>query len=233
MDQAALLGELRALADHTPDFNSFTPTLRTHHEWLGKLHALVNQWNRLEAISISGQVSYLSMPGIVRDTALSIILGGLHRVIADLETKVSPSANKAFGPGAVYDFYKSLRELLASAKQSLLIVDPYLDENIFDTYLASVAAGISIRLLCGKSTAGLKPAILKFSTQTKLNVEARSSSAIHDRVVFIDGRSCWVIGQSIKDAAKSKPTYIAPLDAPTTDLKQSEYEKIWNSAKPV
>jgi len=51
--------------------------------------------------------------------------------------------------------------------------------------------------------------------------------------LFLDGRSCWVIGQSIKDAAKSKPTYLAPLDAPTTDLKSSEYEKIWNSAKTL
>jgi hypothetical protein len=36
-----------------------------------------------------------------------------------------------------------------------------------------------------------------------------------------------------KIAAKSKPTYLAPLDAPTTDFKKAEYETIWNSAKPI
>jgi hypothetical protein len=69
--------------------------------------------------------------------------------------------------------------------------------------------------------------------QTKVKLEARASGAIHDRVLFLDGRSCWVLGQSIKDAAKSKPTYLAPLDAQTAELKKSEYGKIWSSAKPI
>jgi hypothetical protein len=230
MDQVALLGELRALADHIPDFNSFTSTSRPHHEWLGKVHALVNQF---EAISISGQIAYLGVPGFVRDTALSIILGALHRAIADLETKALPSPNKAFGPGAVYDFFKALRDLLASARQSILAVDPYLDEQVFDAYLSVVVPGVTVRLMCGKNASGLKTAISKFVAQTKLSLEVRASSAIHDRVVFLDGCSCWVLGQSIKDAAKSKPTYLAPLDPQTAELKRSEYEKIWVSAAPI
>lgn len=233
MDHAALLGELKALTDHMPDFDSFTPTSRRHHEWLGKAHALVNQWNRLEAISISGQIMYLGVPGFVRDTALSTILGALHRAIADLETKVLPSATKAFGPGAVYDFFKTLRDLLASAKQSVVVVDPYLDEQIFDAYLSAVVPGVAVRLICGKNSAGLKTAISKFISQTKGSLEVRVSGSIHDRVVFLDGRSCWVLGQSIKDAAKSKPTYLAPLDAQTAELKKAEYEKIWSSATPI
>jgi hypothetical protein len=66
-----------------------------------------------------------------------------------------------------------------------------------------------------------------------MKIDARASAMIHDRVFFLDGRSAWVLGQSIKDAAKSKPTYLAPLDTQTTDLKISEYEKIWHSATPV
>jgi hypothetical protein len=232
VDHTSLLAELRALADHIPDFESFTPTSRAHHEWLGKVHALVEQWNRFEAASVRTQITYITT-SVGRDMGVSGVVGILHRAIADLEFRLPVGANKAFGPGAVYDFLKALRDLLASGKESILIVDPYLDEQVFDAYLAAVAPQAMVRLLCGKSTPGLKPAISKFALQTKIKVEARTSEAIHDRVLFIDGRSCWVLGQSIKDAAKTKPTYLAPLDAPTADLKRAEYEKIWNSAKPI
>ena len=232
MDHAALLAELRALADHIPDFGSFTSTSRAHHEWLGKVHALVEQWNRFEAPGVRTHITYITFD-VARDMGVSGIVGTLHRAIADLELRMPSSADKVFGPGAVYDFFKALRDLLSSAKQSIMIVDPYLDDQIFDVYLAAIAPEVAVRLLCGKNTAALKPAISKFTQQTKTKVEARTSEAIHDRVVFIDGRSCWVLGQSIKDAARAKPTYLAPLDASTTDLKKAEYEKIWNSAMPV
>ena len=230
MEHAALLVELRALAEHVPDFDAFTPTSRTHHEWLGKVHALVEQWNQFEAASVRAQMPYI--PTMMRDMGVSNIIGILHRAIADLELRMPTGVDQVFGPGAVYDFFKALRELLASARQSILIVDPYLDEQIFDAYLSSVSPQVTVRLLCGKSAA-LRPAISKFTLQTTIKVEVRVSEAIHDRVLFIDGRSCWVLGQSIKNAAKSKPTYLAPLDTPTTDLKISQYERIWASAKLV
>jgi hypothetical protein len=232
MDHATLLAELRALADHVPDFKTFTPTSRPHQEWLGKLHALVEQWNRVEAVSIRSQVMYMAFD-ITRDSSVAQVIGVLHRSMADLELRMPAGADKVFGPGAVYDFFKALRDLLASAKQSIMIIDPYLDEQIFDAYLGAAEPQVAVRLLCGKSAPGLQPAITKFSLQRKMQVEARSSQAIHDRVLFIDNRSRWVLGQSIKDAAKSKPTYMAPLDAPTADLKRAEYEKIWNLAKVI
>ena len=60
--------------------------------------------------------------------------------------------------------------------------------------------------------------------------EVKTSGEIHDRVLFIDDLSCWVMGQSIKDAAKAKPTYLLPLPADISTLKLSHYELIWNNA---
>ncbi len=102
MDQVTLLAELRALADHVPDFHLFTPTSRIHHEWLGKVHALVEQWNRYEAPSVRTHISYINVD-VARDMGVSGIVGALHRAIADLELRVPNSADKVFGPGAVYD----------------------------------------------------------------------------------------------------------------------------------
>jgi hypothetical protein len=44
-------------------------------------------------------------------------------------------------------------------------------------------------------------------------LELRSSADAHDWAVFLDQRG-WVIGQSIKDTARKKPTYVIELDEP-------------------
>jgi hypothetical protein len=57
--------------------------------------------------------------------------------------------------------------------------------------------------------------------------ELRSGTDVHDRVIFADDR-CWVVGQSIKDAAKKKPTYIVEHSGAAT--MRGIYEQIWASA---
>jgi len=76
----------------------------------------------------------------------------------------------------------------------------------------------------------LKPAVQKFTAQHGTNVSVRISQEFHDRIVFVDDLSCWVMGQSIKDAAKAKPTYLLPLPPDIARLKLNHYEAIWNNA---
>jgi len=61
------------------------------------------------------------------------------------------------------------------------------------------------------------------------NFQLRDSKAIHDRVLFADNR-VWLCGQSLKDAAKKKPTYIVEHDEP---LMRAIYEDVWTKATPV
>lgn len=231
MDEAALLAELRVLADNVPDFSSYAPTSRIHQEWLGKVHALVEQWNRFEATPLRAQINTIGFD-LIRDTGVAGVVAILHRAIADLEFRLPAAKNQAFGPGAVYDFFKALRDLLASATQSVMIVDPYMDEQVLDPFVTATAPHVEVRLLVHKGGA-LTAALPRFVAQTKRAVHARSSPALHDRVVFLDDHSCWVLGQSIKDAAKSKPTYLAPLDGATAKAKRTAYEQIWATATPL
>jgi hypothetical protein len=115
----------------------------------------------------------------------------------------------------------------------VFVVDPYLDEQVFDTYLAGISQNVTVRLLAGGHSATLRPAVGKFLAQKPMSIEVRTSKALHDRVVFIDGRTCWVLGQSLKDAAKSKPTYLAPLSSDAAALKQADYERIWIQAVSI
>jgi hypothetical protein len=61
------------------------------------------------------------------------------------------------------------------------------------------------------------------------NLQFRSSNAIHDRVIFVDKRA-WVCGQSLKDAAKRKPTYIVEVDEASI---RSGYEAIWAASQVI
>jgi len=62
-------------------------------------------------------------------------------------------------------------------------------------------------------------------------LELRKSKTLHDRVIFIDGYVCWIIGQSIKDAAKAKPTYLVQLAPDVVPEKLNNYEAIWTLAE--
>ena len=108
-----------------------------------------------------------------------------------------------------------------------------MDEQVFDTYLSTLSLAVSARLLARDFARSLKASVAAFVTQKKMSVEVRTSQSIHDRVIFVDERSCWVLGQSLKDAAKSKPTYLAPLPNDVAQLKKKDYEKIWAVATPL
>jgi hypothetical protein len=229
MDKAVLLAQLRSLLESTPDFSQYLPESGEHQAWLAKAHALVSRWNKFEAMSLSSAADFLHM-SIMRDGQVAKIIGRIHRAIADLDLETPKLADQAFASGEVYDFFKALSAVFGSATASLFIIDPYLDEQIFDGYLASIPVAISVRLLTHKYGNLLKPAVEKFVAQHGANITVRISPGFHDRIVFVDDLSCWVMGQSIKDAAKAKPTYLLPLAPDIAKLKLTYYEAIWDNA---
>lgn len=229
MDKAVLLAQLRTLLDSAPNFGVYSPTSVEHHAWLGQGHALVNRWNEFEAMSFKSAANLMHL-SLMRDGQVASVLGIIHRAIADLEVDRPQLAGQAFGPGDVYDFFKALAAAVGSATSAILVIDPYIDEQIFDTYLSGIQGGVSVRILAAKYGNLLRPAVQKFVAQHQISVEVRISTDFHDRVLFIDGLSCWVMGQSLKDAAKAKPTYLLSLPTDVATLKLTHYETIWAQA---
>jgi hypothetical protein len=232
MEPQILLAQLRALIERAPDLESYSPTSREHMVWLGQAHALVDRWNRLESISFKSASNLLSMESI-RQIQIGQIFGILHRAIADLELQVPSDIEVNFAAGDVYDFFKALNKVIASAEKSLFIVDPYLDESVFDHYLNSRQPEVKVRLLLSHKAEDVLPASQKYIAQYGEVLELRKSKALHDRVVFIDGYVCWLIGQSVKDAAKAKPTYLVQLPPDVVSAKLQNYEDIWSSANAL
>lgn len=232
MKPEVLLAHLRALIERAPDFEKYAPTSNDHMIWLGQAYALISRWNRIEASSFQHSSDFLPTK-LTREGHVAIIFGIIHRAIADLEIQVPGKITGAFSAGDVYNFFRALNDVIASAQKSVFVIDPYLDDTVFNYYLNSRGASVSVRLLLTKRAEQLKPAAEKYVTQFGKVLEMRKTRAIHDRVIFIDGEVCWVLGQSLAHAAQSKPTYLLALSPDVISVKRDAYEEIWANSSEI
>jgi hypothetical protein len=193
MEPQILLAQLRALIERAPNLETYSSSSREHQVWLGQAHALVARWNTLEAIGLKSASDFLSMQA-TRPSNIATIFGTLYRAIADLELQVPADTQINFGAGDVYDFFKALNKVIASAEKSIFIVDPYLDHTVFDHYLNSRQTDVYVRLLLNNKAENIIPAAEKYIAQFGDVLEIRKSKVLHDRVIFMAPRySEWVM----------------------------------------
>lgn len=136
----------------------------------------------------------------------------------------------AYEAGDQYALYRDLSAILSTAARDAMIVDAYLDERIFNLYVEKVAPGVAVRILSSRIGANVEEVARMFAARRSL--ELRVSPTIHDRFLFLDDRA-WAIGQSLKDAAKTKPTYLVELMEPGLTALQTAHESVWLSASVV
>jgi len=152
----------------------------------------------------------------------------LKSCIGELELDLPDTGIKGvYEPGEQYEYYRDVATCLKLAQKEIFIIDPYLNAEIFDVYAGAIPRTVRFRLLSASIPPDVKTLAQKYASGG--NLAFRSSASIHDRVLFADDR-VWVSGQSLKDAARSKPTYIVEHDEP---LMRPGYEQIWNSASSV
>ena len=153
----------------------------------------------------------------------------LKSSLAELKIDLpEPEIKGVYEPGQEYEFYKGIKTILGLAAKELFVVDPYLNKEIFETYADTIPRTVKLRLLSTNIPLDVVTLGKKYASGG--NFQFRSSNAMHDRVIFVDQRA-WVCGQSLKDAAKKKPTYIVEIE--DADLMRPAYENIWNSASVI
>lgn len=151
--------------------------------------------------------------------------------IAELEASMPEVEIKgAYDAGDEYAFYKDLKDIMAQAKAEIFIVDNYLNTEFFELYVAVVKPGITLRIMTDQLKGNLEAVARKYAASHSL--ELRSSPDVHDRHIFVDNRG-WSVGQSIKDAAKRKPTYMVELSVGLVPVIRKMYEDIWVEAAVV
>lgn len=167
-----------------------------------------------------------------RDKILEEIESSLDNSIGQDNSSNVLVIEKFYDKGEQYDFYSDIQDLVPVAKKRILIVDSYLDEDLLDIYLKKIPLNVDLEILTNSNTPkGNFPKIARmFARKHRGKFETKESPFCHDRAIFIDEHG-WVIGQSIKDLAKNKPSYIRKLDSP--EKLEKFFKVLWNSSKKV
>jgi hypothetical protein len=152
----------------------------------------------------------------------------LRSSISELELDLPKAEIQGvYEAGQEYEIYRDLTACLKLGQKEIFVIDPYLSREIFEVYANAISRRVAFRLLSGNVPSDVQVVAQKYASGG--NLSFRTTNVVHDRVVFADNR-VWVIGQSIKDAAKKKPTYIVEHDEP---LMRNIYEDIWNKATVI
>ena len=155
----------------------------------------------------------------------------LRGSIAELEASMPEAEIKgAYDAGDEYAFYRDLKDILVQAKTEIFIMDNYLNTEFFELYVAVVKPGITLRIMTDQLKGNLEAVAKKYAASH--TIELRSSPDVHDRHIFVDDRG-WSVGQSIKDAARKKPTYMVELSSGLVPVIRRIYEDIWAKATVI
>jgi hypothetical protein len=133
--------------------------------------------------------------------------------------------------GDEYRAKKTIFKLMKRAEKELVIVDPYLDDTIFD-YIESLHSSIGVRMLT-ESKKAIFPQLLKAFVVKRINVEARECSACHDRFLIIDQNQIWHLGASINHAGKKAFMINKVSEQNEKDDFLKNYQRWWSCGTPI
>ena len=247
MESEALYAQLGRIIEGAPNLKTLPPGARPgtippltadQMLWLGRAEALIT-----EVFGYPVTVGFLQIWRQLdedRSRVADEVMKHLYRALAAIEMELPTPATGAFIPaGNTFDALKAVKRVFEGARADILIVDPYLDEKILTEYALLAPSGILLRLLTdvGSHKPSLIPAITHFKKQygndRPLEVRGAAAKSLHDRMVAIDGRRIWTVGQSFNALAARAPTSFVEVDQETATLKMEAYKAIWQSAAPI
>ena len=110
-----------------------------------------------------------------------------------------PPVEGVFYDGQIFDAYVFVTNLIRSAKQTLVLIDNYVDESVL-MVLAKRQTGVEAEIRTGRLTESLKQDLAKHNSQYPPIVMTQKKN-IHDRFLIVD-EDVYHIGASLKDLGK-------------------------------
>jgi len=123
-----------------------------------------------------------------------------EQVFKALESKDNIPAQGVFFDGQVFDAYELVAKIVRSAKQSIVLIDNYIDESSL-TLLTKKNKTVKLLLLTKSSNKQLSLDVEKANRQYG-NVELKTFTKSHDRFLLVDGSEVYHLGASLKDLGK-------------------------------
>lgn len=240
MEPDRLYHELGYLIAEMPNMNTDDWQTPVGQRWLGRAAALVEQGGNIADIAtfnvavenLHSSRSYLDH--VQQITAV------LYRVLGRAELQASPSVRGAFIPvGEAFSAFTALSKILTEARITVMFVDPYADANLLTDFAVLVPEGVMIQVLADANArkAALAPAVRHWEQQygsiRPLEGRLASDRSLHDRLIIIDERESWSLGQSFNALAARAPTSLLRADPETAQLKIEAHAQIWQGADPI
>ena len=116
-----------------------------------------------------------------------------------LNTRLKPNEG-IFYDGQIFDAWHFVSGLIKAAKQSIVLIDNYVDESVL-LLMAKRKAGVSAGIFTGTITKQLEADIQKHNAQYP-PIQVKSFTRSHDRFLIIDEKDVYHIGASLKDLGK-------------------------------
>jgi hypothetical protein len=123
-----------------------------------------------------------------------------EQVFKALESKTHIPSQGVFFDGQVFDAYELVSRITRQARQSIVLIDNYIDESVL-AQLAKKSAGVKAVLLTRKISKILELDVEKANRQYP-TLEVKIFNKSHDRFLIIDQTEVYHLGASLKDLGK-------------------------------
>jgi predicted XRE-type DNA-binding protein len=126
-----------------------------------------------------------------------VLKSRVDEIELQINTHLIPTQG-VFFEGQVFDAYELVSKIIRSAKQSIVLIDNYIDEKTL-THLSKKIKGVKVLLLTKNISNQLGLDVQKANAQYG-DFEVKEFAKSHDRFIIIDsGSEVYHIGASLKD----------------------------------
>ncbi len=147
----------------------------------------------LENAELLKRISAIEKKQIATDEKVQGLLNAM-------ENKELKPKQGIFFNGQVFDAWVFISDLVKKAKQSLILIDNYVDESVLSLF-AKKKKGVSVDIYTKNISRALSEDAKKFNAQYR-ELTLHKFNASHDRFLLIDKTDVYNIGASLKDLGK-------------------------------
>ncbi len=233
----AIYQQLGSLVAEMPDL-AHGPITPEMNRWLGRATLLVELAPCDMATVINFRVAAQSLQ-LAREMNAQTIAAIIHQALAVAEFRAPASAQGAFiAAGHTLDAFGVVGKAMSEAKSDVLMVDPYADHKALTDYAVLAPDNVSVRLLAKNGRSDLlKPAVDRWRQQwgnaRPLAVRLAPANTLHDRLILVDRKTAWMVGQSFNALAERAHTALARLPPEAGAEKIAAYETMWTAAQEL
>ena len=116
------------------------------------------------------------------------------------KNKKTEFKQKIFFQGQIYDAYSLIIDIIKKAKQKILIIDNYINDNILKM-LSKKNKDVEVVILTSQNSNLNKLDINKFNKQYS-TLKVLTTNKFHDRFIVVDNKELYHVGASLKDLGK-------------------------------